>query len=105
MRKQAGIDYTCHFTTNTSESINNVIKQEVQWKENKLPVLIEHLKSIITRQRSELEKAVIDREEWNVIYPYDHLKISDARWFSMSQAEKEKHMRKIYTCPVKSDVN
>ena len=28
------------FTTNYSESINHIIKNEVEWKENKLPVLI-----------------------------------------------------------------
>ena len=43
VRKRAGMESTCHFTSNTSESMNNVIKQEVQWKENKLPLLIEHL--------------------------------------------------------------
>ena len=34
------------FTTNSSESINHVIKTEVEWKENKLPALIAHLKAI-----------------------------------------------------------
>ncbi len=34
------------FTTNTSESMNHVIKLEVDWKESKLPVLINHLKKI-----------------------------------------------------------
>ena len=56
-----------HFTTNASESINNVIKQEVQWKENKLPVAIEHLKAIVNRHTSEMEKAVIGRALYPVI--------------------------------------
>lgn len=46
VRVKAGIDPTRKFTTNVSESINRVIKQEVDWKENKLPVLIDHLKAI-----------------------------------------------------------
>ncbi len=66
-----------HFTTNASESINNIIKQQVKWKENKLPVVIEHLKAIVNRHTSEMEKAVIGRGEWSFISSYHHLKISD----------------------------
>lgn len=65
--------------------MNHVIKQDVQLKENKLPLLIEHLKSIVARQRSELDKAVIGCGEWNFIYPYDCLKVPDSECFSMSQ--------------------
>ena len=56
---KAGLKETCHFTTNTSESLNHVIKQEVEWKENKLPILIEHLKSLTDRYHAELEKAIV----------------------------------------------
>ena len=104
VRKRAGMNGTCHFTTNTSESINNVIKQEVQWKENKLPVLIEHLKSIVVRQRSEVEKAVIGRGEWNFVSLYDSLKVADQQWFSMPQNAKELHMKKVYNCRLKTPV-
>ena len=105
VRKQAGLDNTQHFTTNASESINNVIKQEVQWKENKLPVLIEHLKAIVLRHTSELEKAVIGRGEWRFLCPYNYLKVPDAKWFSMSHDARELHMRKVYNCPLKSSAN
>ena len=52
------------FTTNSSESLNHVIKQEVEWKESKLPVLVQHLKAIVDQHDSELEKAVVGRGEW-----------------------------------------
>ena len=51
------------FTTNCSESLNNVIKMEVDWNESKLPLLVEHLQSIGDRQNAELERAVISRGE------------------------------------------
>jgi rRNA maturation endonuclease Nob1 len=44
VRKRAGLDFN---TTNLSESINNVLKQEVEWRENKLPILFNHLKAIV----------------------------------------------------------
>ena len=42
------------FTTNSSESLNHVIKQEVDWKESKLPMLIEHLRTIVSQHENEL---------------------------------------------------
>ena len=47
------------FTTNSSESISSVVKKEVEWKENKLPALIDHLKAICDRQIEEIHKVVI----------------------------------------------
>ena len=44
VRSQTGCkDPTHFFTTNSSESLNHVIKQEVEWKESQLPKLIDSL--------------------------------------------------------------
>ena len=59
VRTKAGINPLQHFTTNTSESLNHIIKVEVEWKENKLPDLINHFKNIVDRQKSELEKSIV----------------------------------------------
>ena len=64
VRVKAGLSSTNKFTTNISESINHVIKQEVNWKENKLPVLIDHLKAITEQHDEKLEKAITGRGEW-----------------------------------------
>ena len=56
VRTKPGVDPLHHFTTNASESLNYVIKLEVEWKENKLPNLIDHLKNIVDR---ELEKSIV----------------------------------------------
>ena len=100
VRVKADIDPTRKFTTNVSESINHVIKQEVDWKENKLPVLIDHLKAITKQHVAELEKAVIGRGEWNFTTVHKHLQIPDTTWFSMNLESKEKHMKKVQSCKV-----
>ena len=82
VRAKARFKEPCrHFTTNPSESLNHVIKQEVDWNENKLPVLIEHLKSISDRHRSELQKAVIGRGQWHFISQYGYLQVPEVSWF------------------------
>ena len=84
------------FTTNNSESLNHVIKQEVAWKENQLPKLIDSLKAIVTDHVSCLEKAVIGRGEWHFTKQYESLVVTEQRWFSqMSDSAKKLHMGKV----------
>lgn len=100
VRTKAGIDPFQHFTTNSSESVNHIIKLEVEWKENKLPNLIEHLKNI-DRQKSELEKSIVGRGQWHFTEEYNHLIASEASWFSqnlMSNEAKQRHLNKVLTC-------
>jgi hypothetical protein len=98
VRKRAGFDFHCHFTTNSSKLIKNVLKQEVEWKENKLPILINDLKAVVDRHAKELEKARIGIGEWSFVDSFTHLKVSNELWFSMSQQEKELHMKKVLNC-------
>ena len=84
------------FTTNVSESLNHVIKQEVEWKESKLPILVEHLKAITNQHEAEMEKPVIGRGEWKFIELYKHFEVDNRIWFpKMSLECRQKHMKKI----------
>ena len=61
MRSKVGCkDPTCFFTTNSSEYLNHIIKQEVECK---LPKLIDSLKATVNDHHSELEKAVVSHGE------------------------------------------
>lgn len=80
VRKRAG--FTSLYTTNNSESINHVIKQEVEWKENKLPILIQHLNNVVDRQVGEIEKAVLSRGEWKFSKDHLDLAVAEGTWFS-----------------------
>ena len=96
VRVKAGLDPNYKFTTNISESINHVIKQEVDWKENKFPVLIDHLKAITEQHDEELKRAVIGHGEWKFTTAFKHLQIPQATWFSQNSEFKEKHMKKVH---------
>ena len=82
--------------------MNHVIKLEVKWKESKLPVLIQHLKCLVDRYKTELEKAIV-RREWVFTLPYSHLEVSEDMWFShMNSASKQKHMKRVFSCKLVS---
>ena len=95
VRRRAGLtNFLALFTTNSSESLNNVIKMEVDWKESKLPLLVEHLQSIGDCQNAELERAVISPGEWSFLSEYRDIMRSEAQWFSHVTPEARKwHLR------------
>ena len=98
VRSKAGCKDPTHFFTNSSESLNHLIKQEVEWKESQLPKLINSLKAITNDHYSELEKAVVNRGEWHFTAQYGSLVVSESLWFSqMSDAAKRQHMKKVYS--------
>ena len=101
VRQQAGQDPSVLFTTNSSESLNHVIKMEVEWKENRLPQLIEKMKSITEDQMSKVESAVVERGEWHFTSQYTDMIIPEIRWFSqMSTNAKKQHLSKVNKlCP------
>ena len=98
VRKQAGLDdQTTLYNTNSCESLNHVIKIEVEWKESSLPKLINSLKKIANDHTSELQKAVIDRGEWKFTPQYRSLTVSENTWFHVfTDTKKEQHMRKVF---------
>ena len=98
VRHLAGFKDFAFFTTNSSESLNHLIKQEVQWKESKLPQLIGNLKSIADDQVRETEKAVIGQGEWRFTDHYSSLMVPGGSWFShMSDGAKNAHMKKVFS--------
>ena len=70
---------------------------QVEWKENNLPVLVDHLKAICDRQVAETHKAVIGRGEWKFEQQYSYLEVPEQLWFQKSQQQRNTHLNKVMT--------
>ena len=68
-RCRAGCKDPTSFFTNSSESLNHVIKQEVEWKESQLPLQNDQI--------SQLEKATVGRGEWHFTSQYNSLMVTE----------------------------
>lgn len=99
VRKQAGLsDPTMLYTTNSSESLNHLIKLEVDWKESSLPKVIDSLKKIADDNASELQKCVVGRGEWKFTPQYSSLSVAEYDWFHrLSDTKKKQHMKKVFS--------
>ena len=62
-----------YFTTNSSESVNALLKNKVEYKKSELPEFLEKLRSVINEQEKELERAIIDRGKYQLCDEYKNL--------------------------------
>ena len=60
VQEKAGLGHPpAHFTTNGNESINNVIKQAIQYKEKNWDQFCDEMLALVKIQYQEVEKAVV----------------------------------------------
>ena len=96
VREQAGLGCPPEqFTTNQSEAINSVIKNQVGYKSHQLMEFVEHLKMVVDEQDHEVERAVIGRGKYRFDSAYAYLEVSPSKWFKMSEKQRQDHLAKI----------
>ena len=80
------------FTTNSSESINAVLKWKVNYKKSELPDFIDIIKQVIDEQQREVERAIIGRGKYKLRAQYSTLEVQEAKWFAMTVQQRQKHI-------------
>ena len=90
------------FYTNDVESQNNVIKHQMSYRAQELPQFISSMKTMMINQRKEVEKAVAGIGEYRLIEPYKHLSVDTRRFFQMSDKQREKTIKVVFTTPLEA---
>ncbi len=103
VREQAGLGTPPdHFYTNTSESVNKVIKTKVDYKRNELLQFVNKLHDLVVEQQREAEKAVVGCGKYYI--HCSDLEIPQSQWFTMSRDQRRQHLKKFNHAPVVSVV-
>lgn len=71
------------FTTNSSESINAVLKRKVHYKKSELPDFIDRIKEVVDEQQREVERAIFGRGKYKIRPQYSTLEVQEAKWFAL----------------------
>ena len=103
-RKQARLgDPPAAFTTNTSESVNALLKTEFENKQSDIPTFITKLEAVIDEQDRELERAIIDSGKYRFAKQFKHFVKTERQWFhQMSITQRQTHLHCIANAVVKS---
>ena len=84
-----------HFTINANESINNVIKQTMQYEEKNWDKFCDEMLTLVKIQYQELEKAVVRTGEYRFQAKFTHLEKPLAVWTKMSVEQRKRHIKKV----------
>ena len=92
------------FTTNANESLNAMIKSKMHYQRSELPKFIDKVKELVKNQQREIEKAVIRRGKYRLKEQYRFLEIPESKWFVMSEDQRKKHLSKLQSVSITSQV-
>lgn len=88
------------WTTNNVESENHVLKNASQWRQHKLPELIQIMKSVVRVQYSDAEKAIYGEGDY-VLKPNlrDRCSRSYDDWVTLSDKQRQQVFTACYKLP------
>lgn len=78
------------WTNNACESLNAVLKRDIDWKPQKIPVLIETLYAAVNFQMNSLRASLSGTGIYNLAPGYGHYMLPSVVWGSKSQEEKQR---------------
>ena len=96
VRERAGLGKPpSHFTTNANESINNVVKQALQYEERNWDKFCDEMFNLVKIQYQELEKAIVRTGEYRFQAKFAYLEKPLAVWTKMSVEQRKRHVKKV----------
>ena len=93
------------YYTNDVECHNNVIKQQTNYRAQELPQFIDSMKRMIENQKKEVERAVVCMGEYKISLEFSELQIDARKFFQMSEAQREKVVKRFFAAKFKAITN
>ena len=91
------------FTTNSNESLNNLLKRRVNFKRSEWPKFNEILLAFVSDQQGEFEKSIFGQGEYELVDAFKHLEVAHCNWIQMNAEQRKKKIEKA--CSVKLNFN
>ena len=76
------------FFTNASESINAVLKETMLYKKQQQAVFNNKVRKAVENHQHEIEKAIINRWQYQIRQQYNFLICSEDTWFRMTSDQR-----------------
>ena len=88
------------WTNNNAESLNNRLKQATEWKQLKLPELVDRLSSVTKTQIIDLRRALYGAGNYKLFGQSISFLLDNQAWHSKSVTENEKYFKKFLATPI-----
>ncbi|KAK3101746.1 hypothetical protein FSP39_006084 [Pinctada imbricata] len=83
------------WTNNNSESMNNILKLEIDWKPQNTPSLIEKITNVIKLQFLDLKRSLSGTGNYRLSGEYKKFKIAETAYRSKSKEERDQIFKKF----------
>ena len=87
--------YSGKWTNNNSESLNNVIKQEINWVPKKTEELIVKMRVLVDRKLLDLKKSLHSVGNWSLAQDFRRYAINNALWNAKSEEWQNGEFKKF----------
>lgn len=91
------------WTNNNAESINNRLKEVVDWKQHSLPDLTDKIKTVSNIQFNNLKRAIYDRGDYTIISKMSAYIIDEDIWFQKTPEEKTDRFLKFLKAKIPAE--
>ena len=103
IRQKAGLGFPPSiFTTNSSESINSVLKLKVNFKESEWPEFNDKVRVLVKQQREEVIRALSSRGQYRLLPEYSHYTVSAVEWGKMRPEQRRQIIARFDKATLKS---
>ena len=90
------------FTTNSSESVNNLLKRKVDFKRSEWPHFNKVLRTLVDEQNAEFQKAIFGEGEYEFAAEFKHLQVPNLDWMQMTPDQRKLRIEKAYKATLNS---
>ena len=87
---------TKRFYTNASESLNQMLKEKVNYKTSHLHKFIDEICDFVKRQENDMKKVVCRAGDWCLHLDYSDLQKSEDDWMRMSTNARQTHLKVFF---------
>ena len=94
---------SCLWTTNNSESMNNRLKKASDWKQLKLPELIERLSSVSKCHTMDLRRSLYGLGNYKLFGQSVRHLVTENSWHQKTPTEKKRHFLKFLTSVLRQE--
>ena len=93
------------WTNNNSESINAVLKNQINWRPKKLPELIENLYKIVQTQYADVRKALVNTGDYKVSDSFQKFIVPINTWSNLANDKRTRHIKRFLKQSVLKDTS
>ena len=78
------------------------MKRKLDYKKQELPVFIEKVKELVSEQKQDVERALVNRGKLQLRSQYQALGVRESDWFTMNSQQRKQHLNKLHSINVMS---